>query len=1349
MLSPELLRQSPARMLQARKSSSDCDVPDVANAGAAPRCCREPNVTAEAEPHLERYGGYASVVTVQQEHRSSREFVTFCTVGNQCFEAIYPQAICYSQLTRRIGNSSSHGGAMKRETKESLSSLESLTVGRGGTALLGESYRNNSKIEFDYVASIRALEQYDFWNAGRYSYLPSDGLWAPQRRAIALSLAYLSSQRLTHQPLPDIMRESALIKMPTGSGKTAVIATLACCAAKVKRTIILTPRKALVEQMMQDLSWRFWSRFDYCYIDTILDRRSRQNAEFLAKLEHRKATSIDRLSEKGYLEIWKGRQKERQIIVGTFNALHAVLGIEPPAHRSMQGSEARKPAAVLQDCKKDPTDRKGIENFRSLLRETDLLIVDEGHYEPAFSWAQCVESLNVPTIIFSATPYRNDYKYFNVLGNFAFNLSFQEAVEHQIIREVVFEPRHEATPRRSARTRERFESLKNFVAFIRSRCKRYPMLSENRPLKCIVHGATYETLKALQCEIYAQDSTLRAVLIHDAHTRTAKSLNGDLKKLGRAAEAALAPYRFQHVHEANDPNGVGPTSRIWLHQFKLLEGIDNADFHEIFLYDGFRSARELIQQVGRALRYAKPNRKNPESANIFGALRPYDSRAGDESIESVSNLHWNNYLRYEQYVAKEPARAFTAETQLLSLLKKTAPEWQYIGREFRKGFFTDETSTLEEYLLPRRAVICYYIDPTQKPQSANARILTNKAFDKMARACAEAFKLEDRFDMRIVPAPAAQGDMEDVRLIRYLTWRNSRNLRQESIPEWNLGMMAIVRSSPFVFLLDTETLCIDFERLGLFSVPPEEMKRLFSDPKATRRSPDRIRVIEASAAGLDLSDNGIRSMTIRKRNLSDGYFDLAEASQAPSSLHGVAVLEDIPTRRQLSIRRGRIADPTTRYIGLKDYLVWSRSIAKALSDSSTVLHPFFSRFAQEVAPPTKDDGEAQNLLLDIWDLLNPDDASFVDRKWDPKMAKEILEFDRCMELERVADEGKPSDFAFVLGGRYPIHATYERRNTIPPKGRYRLQCPELDEALITPNTPTQGTLEISPFGGGPTDRATSLIALINQEQCFRVIPAATGVVYANDLFFKPSIDWDAVNEGQDGNLLDHLVVSKSLKHVVSEKGESGVTPATWATHSQFGIVLNAFNRRGVLRNDTLTTEIAKSDLLVCDDGAPEIADFICVQPRNKKVLLIHAKAKDAEANVSAANLETVGRQASASLAFIGSSRTPLAFPTHWPKQIKIKNRKTKRRIQTVDRIHSRHPTTPQEAHLQVVAALADPTYGREIWVVTSGLLSKAQAKEDLGGSVRERRALQFAYYLADLRTTFGRAGVTLKIFTAD
>jgi superfamily II DNA or RNA helicase len=77
-----------------------------------------------------------------------------------------------------------------------------------------------------------------------------------------------------------------------------------------------------------------------------------------------------------------------------------------------------------------------LEAFQDLLKSVDLVIVDEGHHEPAYSWAQAVRAK--PTIIFSATPYRNDYKYFEIDGNFVFNLPWQEAVREKLIREVVF-----------------------------------------------------------------------------------------------------------------------------------------------------------------------------------------------------------------------------------------------------------------------------------------------------------------------------------------------------------------------------------------------------------------------------------------------------------------------------------------------------------------------------------------------------------------------------------------------------------------------------------------------------------------------------------------------------------------------------------------------------------------------------------------------------------------------------------------------------------------------------------------------------------------------------------------------
>ena len=65
--------------------------------------------------------------------------------------------------------------------------------------------------------------------------------------------------------------------------------------------------------------------------------------------------------------------------------------------------------------------RKSAEDLLKLLASFDLILVDEGHYEPAVSWSKGVRELNRPTVLLSATPYRNDFKSFRVRGRFVFN----------------------------------------------------------------------------------------------------------------------------------------------------------------------------------------------------------------------------------------------------------------------------------------------------------------------------------------------------------------------------------------------------------------------------------------------------------------------------------------------------------------------------------------------------------------------------------------------------------------------------------------------------------------------------------------------------------------------------------------------------------------------------------------------------------------------------------------------------------------------------------------------------------------------------------------------------------------
>ena len=67
-----------------------------------------------------------------------------------------------------------------------------------------------------------------------------------------------------------------------------------------------------------------------------------------------------------------------------------------------------------------------------------MIIVDEGHREPAPKWAESVRELKKPTVLFTATPCRNDHKMFNVDPDYVYTYSHHKAVNERYIREVKF-----------------------------------------------------------------------------------------------------------------------------------------------------------------------------------------------------------------------------------------------------------------------------------------------------------------------------------------------------------------------------------------------------------------------------------------------------------------------------------------------------------------------------------------------------------------------------------------------------------------------------------------------------------------------------------------------------------------------------------------------------------------------------------------------------------------------------------------------------------------------------------------------------------------------------------------------
>jgi superfamily II DNA or RNA helicase len=177
----------------------------------------------------------------------------------------------------------------------------------------------------------------------------------------------------------------AMIRMPTGTGKTAVIATCAQLLKDKPRCLVVAPWESLVKQLQRELAGRFWEKVGE---DKTFTPRS---------------CNI--------------------FTPSSFNNAHkevAAAGVLLCTNQTLQAL------------------RKDGASFKKLRKWCDLVLVDEGHREPAPRWAEAVRDLDVATVLFTATPYRNDLQLFDVDPDHTYSFTFGEAMEAHIVRDVSF-----------------------------------------------------------------------------------------------------------------------------------------------------------------------------------------------------------------------------------------------------------------------------------------------------------------------------------------------------------------------------------------------------------------------------------------------------------------------------------------------------------------------------------------------------------------------------------------------------------------------------------------------------------------------------------------------------------------------------------------------------------------------------------------------------------------------------------------------------------------------------------------------------------------------------------------------
>jgi superfamily II DNA or RNA helicase len=731
--------------------------------------------------------------------------------------------------------------------------------------------------------------------------LRSLSLWEHQREAVAIVLKYVESFNKKRTA------GAALVQMPTGTGKTGVIATLARCIPSIGFVLVVAPRVALRDQLQRDLSGRFFSRLE------------------------RKPAKIPKhvIPQAQLATLTRTRSVADKVVVMTIQKL----------------DQLRKHEERLYD---------------RLRRETSLLIFDEGHYEPALVWRQAIRAFRCPRVLFTATPYRNDLKFFDIDFDHTYSYTFSDAVAQRYIRPV------EITPMIHPRSPVTF--VDQVVKFYEEKFKSGKYPSGKKP-RVIIRCDRQESIRQISKAL--SDRGLSNIALHE-----------------NFKERNSAPNEH---HSVPDPDSTPAT--YWIHQFKLLEGIDDPRFQLLALYDELRTVRSFVQQVGRVLR--NPHR---DPASIAFVL--------DHSGGRQQSL-WQNFLNYDKTIADFGIEALAIGNEaLLKAVEQKYPPLVYIDGRFR---IPCSLAGLDPYA------------DLQLPLSVNI-VTKDKGFklQELFQQLIHDYQEEDRIVRGFSPD-------QGLAVVFYVSINNSPFLRDKYFLENQFGVTILCEVDGYLCYFDSGgRLLPRSETLG-GPVPAQKLRRLFQ-----RRDGAFLTAVSLCNANPGASVVRSRSMSAVKIGSTAPTFDdhafVCRIAEGYTLAHKE---EDDGKRRRIrryvGFGHGRISDLIGQWTSFSDYLQWLSSV-KDMLETGAEPEPVFSRYASVTTTPA--DPTPLSVLLDISDVI--DRYKTVDGA--------------AMEIDDLCAEVKTN-------GKFSVLANGARRfgniSFDPKRHQYVISSRELDELYVS------------------------------------------------------------------------------------------------------------------------------------------------------------------------------------------------------------------------------------------------------------------------------------------------------------
>jgi len=651
-------------------------------------------------------------------------------------------------------------------------------------------------------------------------------LWEHQADAIETIVRYLSHPQ----------EGAALIRMPMGTGKTGVMAVLAQYSVG-HNILIVVPFAQLRDQTCSEISKEFWQKL---------------SAPTFSKKQVIPFTPSKLPTEEQY-------RTGSSVLVCTYQTLEAVMRTNP-------------------------------QGFMTLKTQVDLILTDEGHREPAPSWSTAIRRLSKPTILFTATPYRNDFLEFRIDSNFIFRLPYQKAEDELYIRSVSF---------------IEVSIAKSAAAFVDSLLEYYAEVflpakpSEIENPRVIVRCETDAEIRQIASLIRATGHS--ALEIHD--------------NFNNADEDG----RFKTVPKPGSTNAT-----FWVHQNKLIEGVDDPSFCLLAIYGGFRSTRALVQQIGRVIR--NPMRMQSQIAHVF-------SMAADQQ-----GRRWRTFLEYERQLGDRSIEPTPGELSA-QVLEFTRANLIYLDGGFRAPFDYANPEFYKDLAFTRSALV-YRIEP-------------GFSF----KALTDATKTTARLDgLQIMAEAAPDGDAF---VIVHYRISASPHVRDRIAFDVQFGYTIVHQSCGLLFLSSTEGLNPEYIAQTASMVEPTELERIFSSGDT--------RIAQVSLMNSDLGAYSVRRRTISSGSLSELAPGLADYSQFCSTAEGTIRKESGESQRNyVGFTRSRVALRSGMRVDFHGYLSWASEVSSVLLDENLALERYFDRFAEPVRAPKS--VEPVNILLDVEDL---------------------------------------------------------------------------------------------------------------------------------------------------------------------------------------------------------------------------------------------------------------------------------------------------------------------------------------------------------------------------------------------